>query len=65
MMRVKNSPEPGMSRGPFELVLLVQMNGEAIASSEALATHVTFVTRRESPLYEEILQSYLTNRTKM
>lgn len=42
--RIQDSPESGVSRGPFELVLFVQMNSEAVAPGETLITDVALVT---------------------
>lgn len=39
-----------MSRGPFELVLFVQMNSEAVAPGETLITHVALVASSKTPL---------------
>ena len=46
-------PEPGVSRGPFELVLLVQMDCEVVAPGEALTTHMALVARYKIPLIME------------
>lgn len=43
-------PESGVSRGPFELVLFVQMNSEAVASGETLITYMALVASSKPPL---------------
>lgn len=49
----RNLPEPGVSRGPFELVLFVQVNSEAVAPGEALIAHVALVASDKIPLVVE------------
>lgn len=36
-------PESGVSRGPFELVLLAEVGSEVVSPSEALLTDMTLV----------------------
>lgn len=43
-------PESGVSRGPFELVLFVQMNSEAVASGKTLITYMALVASSKPPL---------------
>lgn len=43
-------PESGVSRGPFELMLFVQMNCEAVASGETLITYMALVASRKPSL---------------
>lgn len=46
-------PESGVSRGPFELVLFVQMNSEAVAPGETLITHMALVASSKTPLISQ------------
>lgn len=55
---MQDLPEPGMSRGPFELVLFVQMDSEVVASGEALATHMTLVASNKAPLIKKTLRGH-------
>lgn len=50
---MQDLPEPGVSRGPFELMLFVQMNGQVVAPGEALIAHMALVASYKIPLIME------------
>lgn len=43
-------PEPGVSRGPFELMLFVQVDSKVVSPGEALITNMALVPSYEIPL---------------
>lgn len=52
-----------MARGPFELVLFVQMNSEAVAPGETLITHMALVASSKTPLISHHRPSKTLNYT--